>query len=201
MTTLGPGVRAGVWVQGCTIACPGCAATDTWSSEPGAEVRVETVLGWLASLDGPVDGVTISGGEPFQQPDAVGELIAGIRAWAGERPVDVLAYSGYTLSRLRARPALSALVDACDAVVTGPYARNRPDGGWLRGSDNQVLTVITPLGRDRYGGDPPDGPRLQMGVEGERVYLIGVPRRDDLDRTAEALRRAGVPIEEASWRT
>ncbi|MEO3855991.1 4Fe-4S single cluster domain-containing protein [Acrocarpospora sp. B8E8] len=201
VTALGPGVRAGIWVQGCTIGCSGCVATDTWPADPATEVSVGTVLGWLASLSGPVDGVTISGGEPFQQPEAVAELVAGIRAWAADRPVDVLAYSGYTLSRLRSRAGLARLVDACDAVVTGPYARNRPGGGWLRGSANQVITPITPLGQARYGGEEPAGPRLQVGVEGDRVYLIGVPRRDDLDRAAEALRRAGVEIEEASWRT
>ncbi|MDH2425659.1 4Fe-4S single cluster domain-containing protein [Sphaerisporangium sp. TRM90804] len=211
VTALGPGVRAGIWVQGCTIACPGCVAVDTWAATPEAAVGVDAVMGWLSTLDGPVDGVTISGGEPFQQPQAVGALIREIRDWAGPGRLDVLVYSGYSLSRLRSRTHLSALVDLCDAVVTGPYVRARPDGGWLRGSSNQVLTPLTALGRERYGAEsveatrsgepeaPLKAPRMQVSVEGGRVRMIGVPRRGDLDRAAEELRRAGIEIEGASW--
>src|SRR6185503_5851184 len=63
LTELGPGRRAGVWFQGCTIRCPGCMSVDTWPRRPERAVPVAEVLGWLAGL-GPVDGVTISGGEP-----------------------------------------------------------------------------------------------------------------------------------------
>lgn len=201
VTALGPGVRAGIWVQGCTIGCAGCAARDTWAADPATAVETGTIIEWLASLPGPVDGVTISGGEPFQQPEALLELLTGIHRWRAGRPVDVLAYSGYTYARLRSRRSLSRIVDLCDAVVTGPYARRKPDGGWLRGSSNQVLTPLTALGRARYAEEPAGAPRLQVSVEGTRVHLIGVPRRDDLDRIAELLRRSGVEIQEASWRT
>jgi organic radical activating enzyme len=78
VTTLGPGVRAGIWVQGCPIGCRGCMATDTWVAGPQHEIAIVEVLNWLTTL-GPFDGVTISGGEPFEQPVAVGELIDGIR--------------------------------------------------------------------------------------------------------------------------
>src|SRR5919197_588417 len=81
VTTLGPGTRAGLWTQGCTIGCVGCLSRDTWHPDPRTAVPVGTVLGWLASLPGPVDGVTISGGEPFQQPDALAALLHGIREW------------------------------------------------------------------------------------------------------------------------
>lgn len=200
VTALGPGVRAGIWVQGCTIACPGCVSRDTWDADPDTAVAVETVMGWLSSLRGPLDGITISGGEPFQQPEAVLALLGEIHRWRGGREVDVLAYSGYTFARLRARPLLSRVVDLCDAVVSGPYVRGKPDGGWLRGSANQVINPVTPLGRARYEHEPEGAPRMQISVEGRNVHLIGVPLRDDLDRAAELVRRSGVEIEEASWR-
>jgi anaerobic ribonucleoside-triphosphate reductase activating protein len=179
VTTLGPGVRAGLWTQGCTIGCAGCLSRDTWDPDSRAAVPVSAVLGWLASLPGPVDGVTISGGEPFQQPEALAALLRGIHEWraAGARPgtstapaaaargappgsaraaeragavPDVLVYSGYAFSRLARSPRTREILALCDAVVTGPYVARRGDGGPLRGSANQRVVPLTDLGHRRY---------------------------------------------------
>lgn len=201
VTVLGPGVRAGVWVQGCTIGCHGCVARDTWAADGTTAVDVGTVMSWLSALPGPVDGITLSGGEPFQQPEAVRELLEEIHRWRGARQVDILAYSGHTLSYLRSRAGLAAIVELCDAVVTGPYVRGKPDGGLLKGSANQVITPVTALGRVRYDSPAEGQPSLQVSVHDRKVYLIGIPRRGDLDRAAELMRAAGLAIEEASWRS
>src|SRR4051812_8784074 len=97
VTTLGPGRRAGIWFQGCTIRCPGCIAVDTWPDRPERAVPVVEVLDWLANLPAAeVDGVTISGGEPTEQPAALVELLGCIDRWrqamAGDR--DVLIFTG-----------------------------------------------------------------------------------------------------------
>ncbi|WP_019629503.1 4Fe-4S single cluster domain-containing protein [Actinomadura atramentaria] len=222
VTALGPGTRAGVWVQGCTLHCHGCLSRDTWDADPGREVPVDAVLGWLASLPGPVDGVTISGGEPFQQPAALLALVRGIRAWRDERPretmpLDILVYSGYVYSRLSRTAEARAILDLCDAVVAGPYVdRLNPPGGptgrrsllW-RGSANQRIVPLSPLGRRRYAepaGDETEeaGPRMQVSVEegpeGRRVYYIGIPRRGDLEHLSTTLDEAGVRAGVVSWR-
>ncbi|MQY03872.1 4Fe-4S single cluster domain-containing protein [Actinomadura macrotermitis] len=222
VTTLGPGTRAGIWVQGCTLQCHGCMSRDTWDADPGKEVPVAAVLGWLSSLDGPVDGVTISGGEPFQQPAAVAALVRGIRAWGDKRyggtiPLDILIYSGYVYSRLSRSAEAQAILDLCDAVVAGPYVDRLNPGGrhsgsasllW-KGSANQRLVPLSPLGRLRYGA-PDDsneedrGPRMQVSVdegpEGRRVYYIGIPRRGDMEHLSTTLDRAGVRSGDVSWR-
>ena len=216
VTTLGPGTRAGIWTQGCTLHCPGCLSRDTWDADPGKAVPVEAILGWLASLPGPVDGVTVSGGEPFQQPAALAALLRGIRAWREERPhetigLDILVYSGYVYSRLCRTEATREILDMCDAVITGPYVDRlnpggrHPEGGSLlwRGSANQRVVPLSPLGRERYGalagiGDTREdaGPRVQVSVdegpEGRRVYYIGIPRRGDMEHLTSRLERAGV---------
>jgi anaerobic ribonucleoside-triphosphate reductase activating protein len=173
VTVLGPGTRAGIWTQGCTIHCPGCLSRDTWVADPARAVPVESVLGWLASLP-PLDGVTISGGEPFQQPAALRELLLGIRDWRGGRPIDILVYSGYSYSRLRGRVWSQALLELCDAVIAGPYVArlapatagsepgHRPPAAWL-GSANQRLVPLSPLGREKYGTGVRDD-----GAQGDR---------------------------------
>lgn len=201
VTVLGHGVRAGIWVQGCTIGCSGCVSLDTWDADGGAEVDVDEVLGWLDRVDGRVDGVTISGGEPFQQPDALGELLDGIATWRRGRPdeVDVLVYSGYPWSRLSSTSRFGALLDRCDAVIAGPYVGRRNTGVPLRGSDNQQVVTLSELGERRYR-QPRAEQRMQVEVSGGRVYCIGIPRAGDMDRLTEHLADSGVLLGDLAWR-
>jgi anaerobic ribonucleoside-triphosphate reductase activating protein len=203
VTTLGPGRRAGIWTQGCTLGCRGCVSRDTWEADPSTAIPVSAVLGWLRSLER-VDGVTISGGEPFQQPDALRELLEGIRAWAAP-DVDVLVYTGYAPSRLHGSARFRSLLDLCDAVVAGRYVDrlNTTDSAqrW-RGSGNQRIIPVSELGRKRYGDAEcgETGPHMQVSVEGDRIYYIGIPRRGDMERLTERLTLAGIHGGEVSWR-
>ncbi|MEV4428203.1 4Fe-4S single cluster domain-containing protein [Streptomyces sp. NPDC049602] len=205
VTSLGPGTRAGIWTQGCTIGCAGCVSQDTWAADPGTLVDLAEVQDWLSGLPDPLDGITVSGGEPFQQPEALGALLEWVHAWRRERPapVDVLVYSGYSLARLEKDH--SALLGLCDAVLTGPYVErlNTPGPSW-KGSSNQRLTALTALGRERYEGTTgsvADAPPMQVAVADGRIWFIGVPRRGDMDRLSARLRSAGITMEEVSWRS
>jgi anaerobic ribonucleoside-triphosphate reductase activating protein len=69
VTTLGPGRRIGIWLQGCSIRCPGCISADTWAAAQGqttTEAVVDAIILWLPDAE----GITVSGGEPFDQPEA-----------------------------------------------------------------------------------------------------------------------------------
>jgi anaerobic ribonucleoside-triphosphate reductase activating protein len=202
VTTLGYGRRAGIWFQGCTIGCPGCVSRDTWPATPERAVDVDVLLRWLAELPEPLDGLTVSGGEPFQQPKALRELLTGVRSWASGRPTpfDLLVYSGYAVSRLRRDRLRSTALDLCDAVVAGPYVERLNVGQRWQGSGNQRLIPLTSLGRERYARIPDGGPALQVHVEDGRVWAVGIPRRGDMLRMEEWLRAAGVTFEEVSWR-
>ncbi|REE96039.1 4Fe-4S single cluster domain-containing protein [Thermomonospora umbrina] len=227
VTTLGPGTRAGIWTQGCTLHCPGCLSRDTWEADPSKAVPVDAVLGWLESLPERPDGVTISGGEPFQQPEALAALLRGVHAWRANSPTDILVYSGYVHSRLSRSAATREILNLCDAVITGPYVDRLnpegPEGGhpadgsllW-KGSANQRIVPLTALGRERYGSPiggeaaagtaphPGARPRVQVSVdegpEGRRVFYIGIPRRGDMTHLTSMLEQAGVRAGEVSWR-
>jgi anaerobic ribonucleoside-triphosphate reductase activating protein len=206
VTALGPGTRLGIWTQGCTVGCRGCASRDTWEVTPEHEIDVDDLVARCAAMvaDGPLDGVTISGGEPSDQPDAVLALVVGIRARARAegREIDVLLYSGRSFGWLEVER--SALLAAVDAVIPEPYLDGRPAGGVWRGSSNQPIVPLSRLGRERYGSvsddEPPTVP-FQLAVDDGSVWFIGIPRRGDLDRIVERAARRGVVIEEASWRS
>lgn len=195
VTVLGHGVRAGIWVQGCTIGCAGCVSRDTWDPSAGTELEPEDIVGWLDSLPGPVDGVTVSGGEPFQQPAELAALLAELAAWRGDRELDFLVFSGYAWPRLSAHPDV---LTHCDAVVAGPYVERRNTGTALRGSDNQEIVPLTELGRARYR-DVPATRAIQVSLDDDVVRLIGIPGRGDLERMHAGLAARGITMEAVTW--
>lgn len=203
VTTLGPGVRAGIWVQGCTIGCRGCASQDTWLTDPSQLVDVGQLVSWLATLPH-LQGLTVTGGEPFQQPDAVRVLLSAVRDWASElgRVLDILVYSGYTYGALNRRASAAPVLALCDAVITGPYIDRLNPGGPWRGSANQQLIILSALGEERFGLAETTASReqrLQLSSDGSQLWLIGIPGRGDLDALEYGLQIRGVTVQGRSW--
>ncbi|MEE4665053.1 4Fe-4S cluster-binding domain-containing protein [Pseudomonas alliivorans] len=190
VTTLGPGRRIGIWFQGCSIRCPGCISADTWG--PGhrrlsLEQLLEQITPWLHEAE----GITISGGEPFDQLDALRSLLEGLRRLS---ELDILVYSGYSLEQLN-EPLLQTK-GLIDALISDPYIEALSQTMAFRGSDNQRLSLLTPLGRARLGQyerllEPTDKALDLMFDENGSVWMAGIPRRDDLLRLRDLLHEQG----------
>jgi anaerobic ribonucleoside-triphosphate reductase activating protein len=88
-------------VQGCPIHCPGCYVPETWDADGGKDLSIEDAARTLLDPDFPRDGVTILGGEPFAQPEALARLIDALRTIQPD--VHILCYSGYTYESLSRR--------------------------------------------------------------------------------------------------
>ena len=199
ITALGPGRRVGLWVQGCSLRCAGCMSRDTWAFSKHSEL-VETVLDRMTHWLAEADGVTISGGEPFDQPDALLALLVGLRQrFRG----DVLVYSGYGFEALQARRGEA--VALIDALISEPFDASRPSDAPLRGSANQQMHLLTPLGARRFadldtatrtGAAPLD---LIASPDGS-VWIAGVPGRGDLDRLAHILAAQGITLATSAGR-
>jgi anaerobic ribonucleoside-triphosphate reductase activating protein len=191
ITTLGPGRRVGIWFQGCSIRCPGCVSMDTWAPAK-AMTTVEAVLEAIRPAIPHADGLTVSGGEPFEQPEALAALLRG---WRAEGGGDVLVYSGRSLEEIA--PALRDLDGLVDAVVADPFRRDLPQTLALRGSDNQRLVALTAVGAERYAvfEASVDGTARALDIlfddETGDAFLAGIPRPGDMARLAAALRAAG----------
>lgn len=188
---LGPGARAVVWVQGCSLRCPGCIVPETWAPAGGRLVNpVELAREVLES--GGVEGVTVSGGEPMEQPGPVADFLAEVRA-AGK---NVWVYSGYTLEELLARDDadVDRVLAMVDVLVDGRYDRRRATTHEYRGSENQRLLRLS--GRDAGRPVPEERPpRVQMTLDDQgRLVVVGVPPPGFLARFKDALERRGVQV-------
>lgn len=204
VTVLGPGQRIGLWFQGCSIHCPGCVSQDTWAFDRGRETTVARILSWAreVSADRP-EGITLTGGEPFDQPKALAALLEALEHWRRQQKLDfdILAYSGYPLAQLRQKHA--RLLARLDALIPEPFRQELPLTQLWRGSSNQPLVPLSPRGQARYApyleAAAASDRRLQLSADGERLWFVGIPGRGDLDAVAARLREDGVEIGEASW--
>jgi anaerobic ribonucleoside-triphosphate reductase activating protein len=202
VTALGPGRRLGIWVQGCGLACKGCVSRDTWDADGGREVEPELVDAlWKDAIDQGADGLTVSGGEPFDQP---AELVRLLRAAARERgtaPLDLLVYTGYEEAEARARAP--EVFELADAVITGRYEAGRPTRLIWRGSAGQRLIPLTALGERLYRpylDHCPEHAPMQVGADESGIWFIGVPPPGTLPRLERAMRERGVTVKGVSWR-
>ncbi|GGM76360.1 4Fe-4S cluster-binding domain-containing protein [Dactylosporangium sucinum] len=204
VTALGPGRRLGVWFQGCPIACPGCMSRDTWAADGGAEVPESWfAAAWAAALAGGATGLTVSGGEPTEQPSALLHLLRVVRSapHPADGPADVLVYTGRELDEFAA--LVPGGPDLVDALITGPYRTAEPTTLVWRGSANQRLHLLSDLGRERYAGfvaHQPERPPMQVVVGDDDVHYVGVPRPGTLNHMERLLRTSGVDLGRPSWR-
>jgi anaerobic ribonucleoside-triphosphate reductase activating protein len=189
VTTLGPGRRLGIWFQGCSIRCPGCISLDTWAFGRG-RIDLTSLIDSISPWINQADGITVSGGEPFDQVNGLHSLLSEIRV---RTSADILVFSGYSLERL---PAFSRFKGLIDALITDPYQTDLPQRLALRGSDNQRLHCLTPLGVDRFARfererEPADD-RLDVAIDEDgTVWMAGIPKRGDLERLVTNLRSLG----------
>lgn len=190
VTTLGPGQRLGIWLQGCPIRCPGCISVDTWAPDQG-EVPLAGLLEHITPWLHQADGITISGGEPFAQPAG---LIAMLRAIRDLHSGDVLVYSGYPLEAIQ--ETLRAAEGLIDALITDPFEIHSPQTLALRGSDNQRLHLLTAKGRERLACYertlvPADKVLDVMFDPDGTIWFAGIPRRHDFIRLRTLLESQG----------
>ena len=179
----GPGLRSALWVQGCSVRCPGCFNPHLWAAIGGtvtstAELADRFVTDAVAAG---VEGVTLLGGEPFDQAAAVATIAEAFRA-AG---LTVMTFSGYPLELLTewsaARPDIARLLAATDLLIDGPYLQGQPDlvRPWL-GSTNQGIRALTPAYADEVARIERDGGLDRVEI---RIHPDG---RVDVNGWAEA---------------
>ncbi len=191
VTSLGPGNRVVLWVAGCPKRCPGCISPEMLDFQSGKRIPVDVLLRRLLKLDAlSLDGITISGGEPFSQPAPLIELLQGLRM---ERPEwNVQVYSGFLLEEHRAAGGKrTELLDYIDILIDGEFIQEIPQTHAYAGSGNQVIHYLTPRGLALQPiMDAAQVPQMNYGIgDGSFDMLVGVvqkgPREAIIDQLHE----------------
>lgn len=125
----GTGVRFVVFVQGCAHHCPGCHNPGTWDFNGGDYITPEALAEIIRSKPY-IDGVTLSGGDPFYQQAACLELMEHLPA-----DTDLWIYTGFEYDEIKD----TALAKRANVIVTGPYIEELRCVGQMYGSSNQEI--------------------------------------------------------------
>lgn len=140
VTSLGPGSRVVIWVAGCRKRCKGCISPEMQDPAAGQLIDTAVLANHLFKLAHPIDGITISGGEPFDQAEALAELLEMVKLFRPEW--NVLVYTGYVMKTVRRKEECCSLLEKVDVLIDGPYRQEIPQKHPLAGSRNQSVICL-----------------------------------------------------------
>lgn len=152
----GPGIRVSLFVTGCTHNCKGCFNQEYQNFECGdiyTEAQTEEIISYLSKTN--IKGLSLLGGEPFQNVDGLLEPIKKIRAFIDDYNIkhknentytsqkDIWVYSGYSYEELIKDPLKRKLLSYCDILVDGKFVEELLNLKLkFRGSSNQRIIDI-----------------------------------------------------------
>lgn len=185
---LGPGKRVGIWVSGCPHHCKGCANPELWGQDESRNISIEKILGLLSRIlqTEPVDGFTITGGEPFYQHEDLAQLLSALSVYSD----DIIVFSGYYREQIEKFTSLNNIA----VLIDGPYIEARNRGLTLRGSDNQSIYILNEKYRslyERYFQENTSS-SIQNFIERESVISVGIHRPNFRGKVKEKMEALGI---------
>lgn len=173
--TLGPYNRFALWLQGCPFNCEGCMSPDSQDFNGGIEINISTIIDLILNEDN-IEGITISGGEPFSQAKELAELLNIVKS---KKDLGIIVYSGYTLHQLKNKNDLyiNKLLEFTDILIDGKYINSLNDGISLRGSSNQKIYLLTDRYLDifdTYYNKPIR--EIEIHMNNDEIMLVGIPK-------------------------
>lgn len=140
---LGPGKRVGIWFCGCPRRCKGCSNPELWEFQERYRTSPETISRLVQDIarDNPIDGFTVTGGDPMYQPNELQQLLLLLKNISD----DIIVYTGYSKKELE--PYMFANISV---LIDGEYIEELNDNSLLRGSSNQNIIILDEKKRDRY---------------------------------------------------
>lgn len=185
LEVLGPGKRVGIWLQGCTIHCNGCISPDTWLFDEKTFMSfkdLRTQLNAFTKLN--PDGVTISGGEPFDQVENFLRLLKILHELGFK---SIMVYSGYGFEHLKETfPDYLLLIDI---LISEPFMFEEKNTKLWRGSDNQEIHLTSERAKEELNENQlndalySDQRPLQIIQNPNSLFIAGIPkRREDFEK-------------------
>ena len=136
----GPGARAVIWMQGCSLACHGCYNPETHSFDSGQLHSPDDLFACLVTLSDGIEGITVTGGEPLQQMHPLSVLLERLRK---ETELSCLLFTGYTWTEIQGMPNAERLLTCVDVLIAGRYDESQRLARGLIGSANKTTHFLT----------------------------------------------------------
>ena len=189
---LGPGLRIGIWFNGCIHHCKGCSNPELWEIQDRYNVSLKTVKDLINKIasEHVVDGFTLTGGDPFYQPEALKELLPVLQGISD----DILIYTGYDYEDVSSK--YPELVSYASVLIDGKYLEDRNNGCILRGSDNQRIFVSDHF-KDKYDTYLSNTKNeIQNFTTRDGIISVGIHSRDFDKEMQEKLNERSVQSDE-----
>lgn len=173
--TLGVGKRIGVWFQGCSIKCEGCMSKYTWEFDKKYERNIDEVLKEILSYSS--KKITISGGEPFDQPKALEYLLKKLKLNGFK---DILVYTGYEYEEIKGR--YNNILKYIDVLISGRFVDGLETDSIWKGSDNQKMYIFNKRLEKIYNEYRKEkkNKHLQIVEKNNDIYILGIPYQKDM---------------------
>lgn len=178
--SLGPGERVCLWTQGCSKRCTGCISPDLQTAN-GTIIdnkKLSQILIQVAD-NCSCSGLTVSGGDPFEQSDDLLEVLKLVR----DRFNDILVYTGYTIEEIlngNAGDASIECLDYIDVLIDGRYEKklNTPDCV-LRGSANQIIHYLNKEKTVAYIEYMKKGRVIETFIHDDKTIITGILNEEE----------------------
>lgn len=176
--TLGPGSRLVIWTNGCLRNCKNCESKRLQKIDSSLEVDVEK---FLEDFDyHSLDGVTISGGEPFIQAE---ELLKTLIILKEKGVDDILVYTGFTYEEIVKDKKMNKCLNYIDVLVDGPYVDELNDEeSNIKGSKNQRVIYINEKLKEKYSLYIKGYREVEEFRILNRVVMVGIPTREYIEK-------------------
>ncbi|MCD4817168.1 MAG: radical SAM protein [Candidatus Cloacimonetes bacterium] len=189
---LGSGKRIGIWVQGCSLHCVDCLSPSLWAFDNGKNVKVENLLNSIIDVADFFDGITISGGEPFEQYES---LIAFCSFIKMKTKLTIFCFSGYILKEIKEKHADLLFMKYLDFLLDGRYIREKHENLNSRGSNNQNLYHFVD-GNAILQKNNSFSKRWSLSVKDNQVFMSGIPKENELNKIKKILEKEGIKLED-----
>lgn len=169
----GPGNRIGIWFDGCKHGCKGCSNPELWAFQDKYAVSLENILNLVKSISEKydVDGFTITGGDPFEQPLDLKLLLKELKNISD----DVIVYTGYEYEFLKKEHV--DILKEITVLIDGPYVEEKNDNCFMRGSSNQRIIILDSKYFDFYDEYLKNGiNKIQNFTSQDGIISVGIHR-------------------------
>lgn len=176
---LGPFLRFALWLQGCDKRCKGCLSPRSQALDGGEKYEIPDLTSIVLETDN-IEGLTISGGEPFLQAAGLNLFIETLKK---TKNLGIIVYTGYTLEQIKQKndANMLKLLDKIDLLIDGEYNEKLNDGKSLRGSLNQEVILLTDRYKKYLGLYGVVGRKVEMCFKDDKICFSGIPGKEFLD--------------------